>query len=60
MAWRDYYNLLVKYGGQLKRAEPIELDRAAEDCPGSVVHQQMIAQIHYEGQKNRKKQLEFI
>jgi len=58
--WRDYYNLLVKYGGELKKAERLELDRAAEDCPNSSVHQQMIAQIHYDGMLSRKKQLEFI
>jgi len=58
--WRDYYNLLVKYGGELKRAERIELNRAAEDCRDSVVHQQMIAQIHYDGMLSRKKQLEYI
>jgi len=58
--WRDYYNLLIKYGGQLKRAERIELDRAAEDCPHSIVQQQQIAYIYYDRVNRRMKQLEFI
>lgn len=60
MGWRNYHNLLVKYGGQLKKAERIELDRAAEDCRESVVYQQQIAQIHYDMIVRRKKQIEFI
>jgi hypothetical protein len=61
MSWQRFYNLLVKYGGDVEQVPERELKKAGEDCPFAADAHLSIAQTYYRRLTRRKnKQLQIL
>jgi len=61
MAWRNFYNLLVRHGGKLEQASSQEMDQAGQDCPKTTEEHLEIALIYYTAvNRSKNKQLHFL
>ena len=55
MSWRDYYNLLEKYDGDLRKATKEELDYAWRGNPNNPHDALRLAKIKYKEAKKSEK-----